>query len=237
MVLQRSRIVQTHAPTLGRNVDVYVARLPVGSRAKPADQVLTVATAGAAKGATSITVDETIASVIAANQYLLFADENGGEYIAQLDTQVSSGSELSVLALPEAIPAGAVAEFPTYLWDRQNADLDQSYNRTTFATFNTGGDEDGIVVGASRSITAPGIYWFKNAGMLTAEKAADDGAEIWMQLVYPVPSSAYSAGKVVEGPASVTAAPETAGVDGFIQKNLTIAFNGSVTKTDPTPTA
>ena len=237
MPLQRSRIVQTHAPTLGRRSDVFIARLPNGVRAKPADQTLTVATGGAAKGNTTITLSAAINTTIAAGQYLCFANSDGAEFIAQVTALVQSGTSLPVAPLPEAIPAGAVAEFPTYLWDRTAADLERSYNRATFATFNTGGDEDAVVTGASRTLSLPGLYYFKNAAYLTALKAANDGAELWVRRELPPPSPAYQLGAVIEGPASVTAAPTASPVDGNVSADLTLAFNGSPTETDPVPTA
>jgi len=209
-----------HAPVLGRKTDVFIALLPEGVRTAPTVQALTVATGGATLAAETITVTETISALIPANSFLQFYNlTTGEEYIAQLTADVSSGSELAVRPLKAAIPEAAVAQNPGYLWDRSDASVDRSYNRATTSTFNTGGDEDGVITGASRTMSLPGIFYDKNAGYLNALWAAEQGREIYVQ-------RQINGVLDMEGPCVVTAAPSTAPVDGNVSADLTLAFQG-----------
>jgi len=210
---------QGHSPTLGRNTDVYVALLPEGSRTAPVQQMLTIAPGGG-DGAT-ITVTETIAANIQSGQYLLFTDtDTGEEFLAKVAQNVNEGSAITIANAVggDGIPDGAVASFPAYMWDRSAADVDRSYNRSTFRTFNTGGDEDGVITGANRNFTAPGIYYGKNDGYFTALFAAENGREVWLQR--------KTGDSLIEGPAVVTAAPSASPVDGNVSADLTFAFQG-----------
>jgi hypothetical protein len=209
-----------HAPSLGRKTDVFIALLPDGVRTAPTEQTLTVASGGAAQGATTITVDETISALIPGNTFLQFYNlTTGQEYLARLTQDVSSGSDLTVAALAEAIPAAAVAQNPGYLWDRSDASVDRSYNRATTSTFNTGGDEDGVITGASRTMSLPGIFYAKNAGYLNALWAAENGREIYVQ-------RQINGVLDMEGPCVVTAATFAAPVAGNVSADLTLAFQG-----------
>jgi len=212
-----------HAPTLGRETDVWIALLPLGSRVKPVTQQLTIATAGGST--TTLTVTQTIDTPIQAGQYLTFTlISTGVEYMVRVATTVSSGSSITIATAVEGgIPDGAVAAFPSYLWDRTGADVDRSYNEATFATFNTGGDEDGVSTGASKTITLPGIFYNKNDGYMTALFAADNGREVWV--------TRKIRDQIIEGAASVTAAPSASPVDGFVSADLTLKFRGKATET------
>lgn len=212
-----------HSPLLGRTTDVFVALLPEGNRTAPVQQSLTIATAGGAT--TTLTVTETITANIQAGQYLMFTNiATGQEYLIKVAANVNSGSSITIAtAVAGGIPDGAVASFPAYLWDRSAADVDRSYNRSTFATFNTGGDEDGVITGASRTFTTPGIYYGKNDGYFTALFAAENGREVWVQRV--------TGDSIMEGPAVVTAAPSASPVDGNVSADLTFAFQGKPAET------
>jgi len=208
-----------NAPTLGRTTDIFIALLPLGVRAKPAAQLLTIG-AGGGDG-TTITVTQTIAANIQAGQYLRFTHPTTAEdHVVRVATTVSSGSDITIAkaVAGTGIPDGAESAFPGALWDRTGADVDRSYNRSTFNTFNTGGDEDGVVTGASRTITLPGIYHRNNEGYLTALFAAENGREVWVTRIV---------GKqITEGPCVVTAAPSASPVDGPVGADLTLAFQG-----------
>jgi hypothetical protein len=207
-----------HAATLGRTTDVFVALLAPGVRTKPTQQTLTIGTAGGAT--TTLTVTQTISANIQAGQYLMFTNTSTGqEYLVRVAANVNSGSSITIAtAVAGGIPDGAIATFPAYLWDRSAADVDRSYNRSTFATFNTGGDEDGVITGASRTFTCPGIFYGKNDGYFTALFAAENGREVWVQRV--------TGDSIIEGPAVVTAAPTASPVDGNVSADLTFAFQG-----------
>jgi hypothetical protein len=213
---------QSHKPTKGRLTDVWVALLGE-NRTKPTQQDLTIGTSGGA--GTTLTVTETIASTIKAGQYILFTNTTTGEeYMVKVAADVSSGSEIPIAkAVAGDIPDGAVGTFPAYLWDRSAASIDRSYTRSTFATFNTGGDEDGSITGAARTFTCPGLYYPKNAGYFTALHAAEEGLEVWVQCTFGE--------SVMEGAAVVTAAPVGSPVGGDVTADLTFAFQGKPAET------
>lgn len=214
---------QGHAATLGRTTDVFVALLAPGVRTAPTQQELTIGVAGGS--GTTLTVTETISASIQAGQYLLFTNTSTGEeYLVKVAANVSSGSSITIAtAVAGDIPDGAKATFPAYLWDRSAADVERSYNRSTFATFNTGGDEDGVITGASRTFTCPGIFYGKNDGYFTALYAAENGREVWVQRI--------TGDTIMEGPAVVTAAPSASPVDGNVSADLTFAFQGKPAET------
>lgn len=214
---------QGHAATLGRTTDVFVALLAPGVRTAPTQQELTIGVSGGS--GTTITVTETISASIQAGQYLLFTNTSTGEeYLVKVAANVSSGSSITIAtAVAGDIPDGAKATFPAYLWDRSAADVERSYNRSTFATFNTGGDEDGVITGASRTFTCPGIFYGKNDGYFTALYAAENGREVWVQRI--------TGDTIIEGPAVVTAAPSASPVDGNVSADLTFAFQGKPAET------
>lgn len=214
---------QGHAATLGRTTDIFVALLAPGVRTAPTQQALTIGTGGGT--GTTLTVTETITANIQAGQYLLFTNTTtGAEYLVKVATNVSSGSSITIAtAVAGGIPDGAKATFPAYLWDRSAADVERSYNRSTFATFNTGGDEDGVITGASRTFTCPGIFYGKNDGYFTALYAAENGREVWVQRI--------TGDTIIEGPAVVTAAPSASPVDGNVSADLTFAFQGKPAET------
>lgn len=230
----RSRIA-SHSPTQGKETEVTVARLALGSRVEPVEMLIT--TTGAAKGATSLPVSGVLGP-IQIGQYLNFYKATDGtEFIAEVTAVAASGaSTLTVAALPEAIPTGSQGEFPSTMWDLTDASVDRSYNRAAQATFHTGGFEDGVITGGSYTMTLPSVYYSKNAAAATLLKAANAGAECYLTRELNVPSAAYSKGRVIKGAAVVTAAPEASSVDGFVTADFTVAFQGQPTDSEPTPT-
>ena len=238
--LYRSRVAN-HAPTRGKETDVFIALLPIGERRAPTDQQLIVSTGGAAKGATSIPLTGALTGDIEEDQYLCFADANGKEYLALLSSKADGTdtpvSALPVVALGEAIPAGAVAEFPPYLWDRTAADVDRSYSLNSVTTFNTGDSRDGVITGNEKNITLPGLYFFYNAAYKTAKLAADSGRELWVTRLIRKPNDNYQSGDKTEGAAVVTAAPSPSSQDGQVGADLTLAFVGPNTESDAIPTS
>jgi len=235
-------LIVNHAPTRGKEVRIYVYLLGVGDRTKPTDATFTVASGGAAKGATSITLDEAAAYKAEAGQVLQFVDSNGAEYLARLTEQYDPDATapgditLAVAALPEAIPAGAIAQTPTYFWDRTDASVDTSYDLSAVTTFNTGDNQDGVITGFQRTMSLPGLFYPKNAALKTLQWAADRGRECWLQREMPAPSSAFSKGEIYEGPAVVDSVALGAPGDGFASADVNITWLGSITYTDATPT-
>lgn len=232
----RSRVAN-HRPKRGKDTDVYIARLPEGDRTKPTDQILVVATGGAAKAATSVSLDSALTGPIEKGQYLCFYDSTGKETLARVSATANTGAtSLTVDALDEAIAVGAEAEFPAYLWDRTDASIDRSYSLSAVTTFNTGDGRDGTITGNEKNFTLPGLHYHYNAAYKTALEAANEGAEVWAARVVAAPNSAFQSGDIVEGAAVVTAAPSASSQDGQVTADLTLAFLGVVTETAPSPT-
>ena len=225
--------IATHPPVEGKGVELYVAVLPKGKRKKPLACVLS---AGAAtKGATTLTVTGLVGS-IQRGQYLLFSTADGEEYICQVSaTSGVAATSLTVFALPEAIPAGATAQYPTYVWDRKGADLNRSYKFSGVTTFNTGGSQDGIVTGVEKTASLPGLYYVKNAGYRTIKWCSENDREFWFIREMPAPSDEYLSGDRVEGPAICTGIKEGAPDEGFVTADIEITLLGKCVELDPIP--
>lgn len=227
--------IATHPPVEGKGVELYVAVLPKGRRKKPVACLLT--TGGAAKGATALPVTGLVGA-IQKGQYLLFATTDGDEFICQVSaTSADAATSLTVFPLPEAIPAGATGQYPTYIWDRKSADLNRSYKFSGVTTFNTGGSQDGIVTGVEKTTSLPGIYYSKNAGYRTIKWCSENDREFWFIRAMPAPSDEYTEGDRIEGPAICTGIKEGAPDEGFVTQDIDITFLGKAIELEPTPTA
>lgn len=225
--------IATHPPVEGKGVELYVAVLPKGKRKKPVACVLTAG--AAAKGAVAVTVTGLVGA-IQKGQYLLFTSTDGDEFICQVSvTSGIAATSLTVFALPEAIPAGATAQYPTYIWDRKGADLNRSYKFSGVTTFNTGGAQDGIVTGVEKTTSLPGLYYVKNAGLRTIKWCSENDREFWFVRTMPAPSDEYIAGDSVEGPAICTGIKEGAPDEGFVTADIEITFLGKCAELDPVP--
>ena len=225
--------IASHAPVEGKATEIFVAVLPKGKRKKPVECTLTATTA--AKGATSITISG-LTGIIEKGQYLMFVGTDGEEFLCQVNaTTAANATSLTVVALPEAIPTGATAEFPTYVLDRKSADLDRSYKFSGVTTFNTGGSQDGIITGGEKKISLPGLYYFKNAGYKTIKWCAENAREFWISREMPAPTDGYTAGDRAEGPAVCTGIKEGAPDEGFVNADMDITLLGNIVETDPIP--
>jgi hypothetical protein len=196
MPLTRNLVQINHVPTLGKNVQVYVARLGKGVPLSAiVDQTLVVATGGAAKGATSLPITTALTGKIFKGQYLCFADENDIEHLALLTADANvNATSLAVKSLDEAIPAAAAAEFPAYLWDRTDASLDESYANSKSLTFNTGGAQNAVPTTIDRKISLPGEFWHYNAAFRTAAAVADAQEYVYVKRVEPAPNANFTSG-------------------------------------------
>lgn len=226
-----------HAPTRGKDVDLRVALLSPGDRIKPyGDSIesITVSNSGSAvaKDATSITVAALTSNVkkIAPGQVLRFEDQTTGkEYLAYVSEEATEGAtSLTVTALDEAIPDGAIAEFPAYVWDRTDSSTTKSYNFSGVTTYNTGDNEDGVNTGYTVDATLPGIDYHYNDGLKTALAAASLGQEFWFAKVKPAPNDAFERGEVREGPAIVTNDNEGSPADAFQSRDIDVKWVGDV---------
>jgi hypothetical protein len=224
-----------HAPTRGKDIDLRVALLAPGSRVKPYGDTIeqvTVGAAAAAKGATSITVTALTANVVkmAKGQVLRFEDQTTGkEYLAYVNADaIATNTTLTVVPLDEAIPAGAIAEFPAYCWDRTDSSTTKSYSFSGVTTYNTGDNEDGVNTGFTVDATLPGIDYHYNDGLKTALAAATLGQEFWFAKVKPAPNDAFVRGEVREGPAVVTGDNEGSPADAFQSRDIDVKWVGDV---------
>ena len=226
--------IASHAPVQGKETELYVAVLPRGKRIKPVKSTL-VATA-AIKGATSITVSGLTTGTIEKGQYLMFKGTDGSEFLCQIDaTTAPNATSITVVALPEAITVGAIAEFPVYIWDRKSADIDRAYKFSGVTTYNTGGAQDGIITQIDKKMPMPGLYYFKNAGYKTIKWCAENLREFWITRTMNAPTDAYLSGDNLEGPAVCTSLKETAPDEGFVNADMEVAFLGRIVETDPIP--
>lgn len=227
--------IATHPPVEGKGVELYVAVLPKGKRKKPVASNLVAG--AAAKGATSVTITGLVGAV-EKGQYLLFSTADGDEFICQVaTTSAPAATALTVIALPEAIPAGATAQFPTYVWDRKGADLNRSYKFSGVTTFNTGGAQDGIVTGVEKTLSLPGLYYVKNAGYRTIKWCSENDREFWFVREMPAPSAEYISGDRIEGAAICTGIKEGAPDEGFVSADIEITMLGKCVELDPVPVA
>lgn len=235
-----------HAPFRGKDVAVRVARLQPGVRIKPfGDSVLQLTnSASAAKGATTITLDAALptGNTIAAGQFIRFLDSaTDKEYLAEVTADLigdgTTTTGLTVKALDEEIPADAVGEWPAYVWDRTDSSVSTSHNLSGVTTYNSGDNRDGVITGSESSMPLPGIFNHYNDGAHTLEKAAQVGAECWVEKELPSPGPGFSKGATISGAALVTNRSKPSPGDGFIALDLEIAWVGAITETDPVPTA
>ncbi|MFN6535517.1 MAG: phage tail tube protein [Nostoc sp. EkiNYC01] len=230
----------TQAIQKSKGTKLYLALLPVGVRAKPTEQILTTSgasNAAIAKSATSIPLEAAVDGLIPKGQWLLFKDGDGVERLAQLSADAVDGATaLAVYALPEAIADGATAEFPVRIQARSGASVSRSANLQSSITFDSGSERDGTTTSRERGLSAAGNYLYYDAGLRTAEYAYENDQEVWVKRVLPAPSSAYSIGKVTEGPAAVTSIPDEVPADGFVSQSLEVAFLGYCSETQPKPT-
>lgn len=226
-----------HAPTRGKDVDLRIALLAPGERVKPYGdgiEEITVSNASTAvaKGATSIPVTALTALVVkmAKGQVLRFENQTTGkEYLAYVDANADVGdTSITVKPLDEAIPDGAIAEFPAYVWDRTDSSTSKSYNFSGVTTYNTGDNEDGVTTGYTAEITLPGIDYHYNDGLKTALAAAASGQECWVAKVKPAPNDAFLRGEVREGPAVVTSDDEGSAADAFQSRDISMKWVGDL---------
>lgn len=238
MPLSRS-IVMDHAPIRGKTLEPYISVWEYGDLA-PVHQTLTISNTATAiaKGATTIPLAAAVQGVINAGQFLTFFDADGIEKLVQLSAKASDGdTNLTVFAVPEAIPDEMTADFPAYISDRTSSDVSRSYNNSTFTTFNTGGATDGTPTGNEKSVSLNGIYYFFDSGYRTAKYCAENEKYAYLEVRKQPPNSSYATGESIKGRALITSLNESGSVDGFVEAGIEASFMGVVTELAPTPTA
>jgi len=193
-------------------------------------------TAAPAKGATTIALVAPALSDIQTGNVLMFIDTTGGEYLARVSAvAVAGATSLTVSALDEAIPDGATAEFPIYIWNRTDTGISRKYNIAKAVDYNTGSASDGIADTADKSMAAPGNYYNKNAGYLTVRFAAELGYEVILERRFPPPSAKYSTGDTIWTAALCSDRSDQAPANGFVSADLSFEFLGEEHIIDPIP--
>lgn len=222
---------------IGKGTKLYVYLPGADPTVEPVAATPTVGAAGSPKGATTVTIAPLPAgTLIPSGTYLNFQEANGAEKIARLTADAVGGdTALDVAPLPEAVGAGATADWPLRLRGRTNANLDRTGNRVTAITFDDDGYENGLTSSISNGLTTDGNWLPLDAGYATVEYAFNELKEVYIKLELPVPSSAYSKGRVYKGPASITGMPLAASADGVITGNVSLSLNGKPTIDDPVP--
>lgn len=226
--------------TKGKVTKVYGALLGSGDRAQPANVAVTT-TALAAKGATALTITDIATglgtSTIRAGQYLGFVDADDKLYIAQVTADYTAGVSLTVAALPEAIPSGAEAVWPTPFKLRTDSAINFSTDVQDVNTYDHSVNGDASPGASTVEITLSGEYSPYDPGYLTAAYAQRNSLEMWVirELGNPNASS-FTKGKVTAGAALITSREEPAPNDGNVSANVTARFVGDVIEADPVPT-
>lgn len=224
---------------LGKGSKVSLSIPGSDSSVEPIAAIPTIGATGPAKGATEISIAALPSGVlIPSGAYLNFKQSNGAEKIARLTADAVGGdTTIEVAALAEAILSGATAAWPLRLRGRTNADLDRTGNRISSTSFDDDGYTTGLTASITNGLTTNGNWLPLDAGYATAEYAFNELMEIYIKLELPVPSRAYSKGRVYKGPAGITGMPLAVPADGVISGNIQMAFNGKPTIVDPVPVA
>lgn len=176
---------------------------------------------GAAKGATSIALPFALIGRIAAGQYLRFADLSGTTEVTvgvASDAAVGATS-LIVEPLDEAIPAASVAQFPPEFTHRDTATISPKYQFQGFQTLNTGGWEDGVIVGGSGDTDLGGTFFELDPATRTILKNIGAGREFCQTIDYPSPKAGW-AGRRVQSIVVLEEAEKPIDVKGFVQFNV-----------------
>lgn len=195
-------------------------------------------TGGADKGDLSVDLFEPTIGKIFAGQYLCFADSDDIEKLVLVTEDAPVGAtSLVTRELDEAISAASLAEFPTYLWDRTDASLDETYANNKSLTFNTGGAQNAVPTTIDRKITLPGEFWHYNAAFRTAAAAADAQEYVYVKRVEPAPNANFVSGDSIEGRALFSSVKRAGQTNSPITSDLEAEFSGPTLKKDPVPVA
>lgn len=216
------------------NGDKSIVRVAIG-KIRPVSQTLTL-DAAAVKGAVSLTLATALTGAIDKNNWLLFVNADGLEFLAKVTADAPIGATtLTVKALDEAVTNASVAKFPSELYDRSAIDLDFKYSTKDVFTLNTGGDRQVIASTSQKSAKAPGFWYWWNPGLQICKEAAESKTPIWLQIEYEPPSAAYSKGPITVGKAVISSRPKSSQADGFVTQDLDFEFTGPVTEIEPVP--
>lgn len=218
--------VVNHQPYNGDKTTVRVALAKV----LPWPLATFTLSAQAAKAATTIAVTPALPFPVLKGNWLRFVDPTTDlEYMAKVSADAAAGAtNLSVVALNQAIPSAATCNFPSELLDRSNADLDRKYNTKDIYTLNTGGQRQVVSVSGAKSGKASGFWHDKNAGLNICEDAAEAKLPVYVFYEYEPPEGATK-GEVKYGKAVITNLPKPSPAEGFIEGDVDFEFTGPFT--------
>lgn len=183
-----------------------------------------------AKGATSIPLREALTGRVEPGQHVCFANNLGEERIAKMSQVCLAGATaLTVAPLTQEIMPGARGEFPSYIFDRTDANISNTYNNSSYQTYDTNGETDGAPTTTERTISIPGILNMKNAGALTLQYAAENKKFVWLTVIDPPAdgSGDFEPTVVIEGRALITSIPRPAPVSENMMGDFEAAFKGA----------
>ncbi|MEM9245607.1 MAG: hypothetical protein AAGA67_07705 [Cyanobacteria bacterium P01_F01_bin.153] len=210
------RPVSPALTTPGKATDVCVALMRLGSTVYPITESFTVATGGAAKAATELTVAAAIANNLAAGQGLSFVDANDVQYFAVLAEDADAGATtFTVEPLGEAIPADAAAAFPVRSMLRTSANLSQSVETEEIDTFDHASSAF-LQTSKSAEFTMDGMYSSFDPGAACVRAAIDQGLRLYIRTTFKAPSANYVSGARNEFFAIPSSAETAAPVDGSV---------------------
>lgn len=231
--------VANHAAVEGYSVDTYVALAPNDDII--VDEILTVATGGALKGATTVTITTGLTNKMYKGQALTFYNPTTKvETLVELNADAAPGAtSLTVRALAKALTAGDKAEFPVNVWDRSSNDLDESSNFSGVSGNNDDrGGQNGTITGGDFSYSINGRFHYENAGAATMRYARPNGLKCWFKRQLPnTNSNFYTTGPAEQFYGFVTQRATPAATDGNVEENFSIQGIGTITRILPTPVA
>lgn len=235
---------------IGRGTQDWIALLPSGEEnvvpfASPGTPTTITLTAAGTKGGTTLTISITPAFTnsskkIPEGTYLLFTSSTGKEVVVQLDEDLvgatTAPTSMTVKPLPADIANGSTAPYPLRLKFRKSADLDRNVNLIKTSDFDSLGVARQIAVEIEQGLKLDGDYCALDPAYLTVEYAQQNFNFIYVWHVLPNPDSTiYSLGRQYSGVFAVGSMPLTDPADNIITSSITLAGDGLLTLTDPTP--
>lgn len=221
--------------TRGKLTEVTIALCAQGIRTAPPSTSLTAS--AATKGATSVTVTG-VTAPIQAGQALLFIDPTtDSQHLAIVSTTAAaSATSLTVLALGEAIPAGAIAQYPPRAMLRSSADLSTESDTAEVDSFDHV-NKDFIPLGNSSEFSLEGMYTHYDPARHTAAFAQRNGLEVHWTRTFAPPNANYTKGEVQSGFGIVTSVEESSPNDEMVGNSVTIQVTSRLPDVLPTPIA
>lgn len=222
-------------PFTGEKTSIYVAlgKLP------PATQTVTVGTA-ATKGGTSIAVTG-ITAVIEKGNWLQFIDPvTDIEYICKVSANVAADAvSIPVEALADAIPVGAIAQFPPEFYDVSESNLERSADTDQFYTYNSGGRVT-LATNTNKTWSVSAFDSWTNAGLRIVDDCFEAKKPFWLIRELEAPrdtkvdgTPVYTKGKITRGIAVCTSAATPSPADGKITADRSGEFSGAVEEIAP----